>query len=300
MRKLIIIDGNAIIHRAYHSTPPFKAASGQVVNAVYGFTSMLLTLIKNQLPDCLALTFDMKGPTFRHEEYSEYKATRTAAPDDLYAQIPLIKDIVKAFDIPIYELQGFEADDIIGTLALQAQDNSDIITYIVTGDRDTYQLVNDQVKIIVPDKGFATPKIIDREAVFERYQLTPHQIVDLKALQGDTSDNIKGVAGIGPKTATNLLQEYQSLENIYQNIDRIPGRIKEKLLQDQESAFLSKRLATIITDAPIKINFSACTFNPNPDLILGILQEFQFTSLIRRFNALPKHTVVSENQQTLF
>ncbi len=238
MAKLILIDGNALIHRAFHSTPPFKTSKGEIVNAIYGFTSMLLTVIQKQKPEYLALTFDLRGKTLRHDDYAEYKATRTKAPDELYAQIPRIKDLVRAFSIPIYEVQGYEADDLLGTLSVQVFEQTEHETFIVTGDKDTLQLINERVKVITPDKGFAQPFIYDTQAVITRYGITPSQIIDLKALQGDSSDNIKGVAGIGPKTAQGLLQEYQNLNNIYQNLDKIKLTDLRRLLDNPISICL--------------------------------------------------------------
>jgi DNA polymerase-1 len=214
MQKLILIDGNAIMHRAYHAIPPFKTSKGELINAVYGFASMLLNILNNEKPDYIAVSFDTKAKTFRHEEYVEYKATRTKAPDDFYAQIPRIKELVRTFEIPIYEIDGFEADDVLGTLSVQADKNPDLMTYIVTGDRDTFQLVTDKVNILSPIKGFQQSELFTPQKVFEKYGLKPSQIADMKGLQGDNSDNIKGVNGIGPKTANTLLDKFRSIENL--------------------------------------------------------------------------------------
>ena len=221
-KKLILIDGNAIIHRAYHALPPFTTKKGELVNAVYGFSSTLLSVIAEFKPDYVVASFDLAGKTFRHEKFEEYKATRVKGDDELYAQIPRVKEVVEAFNIPIYEKAGFEADDVIGTIATQIKkNNSDIETIIVTGDMDTLQLVNDSTKVYTMRRGLSDSLMYDEEKVFERYGLRPEQIIDYKSLRGDPSDNIPGVKGIGEKTAVTLLQEYTTLDGVYENIEKI-------------------------------------------------------------------------------
>jgi DNA polymerase I len=306
MKKLIIIDGNAIIHRAYHALPPFRSPEGELVNAVFGFGSMLINILGSESPDYIAVSFDTKEKTFRHEEYKEYKATRKKAPDDLYTQMPHIKDLVKAFDIPIFELPGFEADDVLGALAKQAEAIPDINTYIVTGDMDALQLVNDKTFVMTPVRGFQEYKIYAAEQVVEKYGLTPSQIVDMKALQGDASDNIKGVEGVGKKTAQTLLQKYKTLENIYENLDQITGKLHERLRDNKEDAIFSKRLATIITDLPVKLEIEKCqTNNFDYSKIENFFQTLQFHSLVRRLSSLktpsaPEPEKVLQVQESLF
>lgn len=304
MNKLILIDGNALIHRAFHALPPFKTSKGELVNAVYGFTSILLNILNIEKPSHIAVSFDLKGKTFRHEEYKDYKATRIKAPDELYEQIPRIKEIVKAFEIPIYEMEGFEADDVLGTLAVQAEQNSDLKTYIFTGDKDALQLVTEKTQILMPMQGIKEPIIYDIQKVLGRYGINPRQIPEMKGLQGDPSDNIKGVKGIGPKTARILLQKYGNLENIYSHLDEIKGSVQEKLKIDKESAFFSRKLATIITEVPIKLNLENCkTHEYNLDNIIKLFEELEFKTLLKRLDIFHQHSSsvkISENQSTLF
>jgi len=303
-KKLILIDGNAIIHRAFHAIPPFKTSKGEPTNAIYGFSSMLLNLLISEKPDYIAVSFDLKGPTFRHKEYKEYKATRQKAPDELYAQIPRIKEVVRAFQIPIYELEGYEADDVLGTLAKQALQHEDINTYIATGDMDTLQLVGPRTFVLAPHKGFKETKKYDISAVLGKYGLKPSQVPDMKGLQGDNSDNIKGVAGIGPKTAQDLLQKYGDLENIYKNLDQITGSKHDKLDQGKEDAFFSRRLATIVLDAPIDLALKECaTHEYDEPTIQRLFQELEFRSLIRKLESFHNHSLEKRNsevQGTLF
>ena len=288
-KKLILIDGNAIIHRAFHAIPPFRTSSGELVNSVYGFASILLNLLNNEKPDYIAVAFDLKGKTFRHKEYKEYKATRTKASDDLYSQIPKIHQLVAAFKIPIYTAEGFEADDVLGTLAKKAEQHN-LNTFIVTGDMDTLQLVTDKTKVMTFVK-FSQMKIYDRQAVLDRYGLTPEQVIDMKGLQGDSSDNIKGVAGVGAKTTKTLLQKYETIEGVYENIDEIKGALQNKLITDKESAFLSKRLATIVTDLDMDLNLKECTTHSyDEDTLRAIFEELEFKSLLIRLNNFNKHS----------
>ena len=306
-KKFILIDGNAIIHRAFYAIPQsFRSKEGELVNAVYGFASMLLNILNAEKPDYIAASFDLKGKTFRHEEYEDYKATRTKAPDGLYEQFPKIKDLVRTFGIPIYEVQGFEADDVLGTLAVQAKDMPHLHTYIVTGDMDTLQLVDERVSVLSPVKGFKEKMVYDPDAVVKKYGLKPSQITDLKGLQGDSSDNIKGVQGIGPKTATALLTEFGTIENIYENIDQVKGKTQEKLLNDKENAFFSKKLATIILDVPIELNLEDCaTHEYDQEKVAELFIELEFKSLLGKlgmFNRKSAERKATEEgkQQTLF
>lgn len=252
---------------------------------------MLLNLLNDQKPDYIAVSFDLPGPTFRHEQYTEYKATRTSAPDEFYAQIPLIKDVVKAFNIPIFEVPGFEADDVLGTLSLKADQLGNLHTYIVTGDMDTLQLVSDTTHVLAPTSGLSKPKVYDRAAVFEKHQLTPEQVPDLKGLQGDSSDNIKGVPGIGPKTAKILLQKYQTIENIYAHLDEITGSVHEKLANNKDSAVLSKSLATIVRDMPLDLNLETCaTHEYDTEALRDLFTHLEFKGLLAKLHAFNNHS----------
>lgn len=285
-KKLILIDGNAIIHRSFHALPPLMTKKGELVNAVYGFASTLLSVIDKFKPDYILATFDLKAPTFRHKEYKEYKATRVKAPDELYAQIERVKELVRAFNIPIYEQEGFEADDVIGTLVAQAEKNSPaggVENIIVTGDLDTLQLISGKTKVYALRRGLSDTIIYDAEAVKERYGLAPDQMIDYKGLRGDASDNIPGVKGIGEKTATELLKKYGTLEGVYKNIAELKGAAKDKLERDRMQAFMSKKLATIVKDAPVKLEFAkAVTHEFDRQKIVSLFQKLNFFSLIKR------------------
>lgn len=285
-QKLIIIDGNAIIHRSFHALPPtLRTKDGVLVNAVYGFTSFLLKALSEFKPEYIILTLDKAGPTFRHEAYAEYKATRTKAPDELYAQIPLVKEVAKAFDIPIFELSGFEADDLIGTLSKQAEKEKNLETIIMTGDMDTLQLVDEKVKVYTMSRGLNDSALYDEAAVITRYGLRPDQIIDYKALRGDPSDNIPGVRGIGEKTAVELLQKFSTLEKTYQAAKRKDGSIKERtvelLIASEAEAFLSRELATINRQAPIELLLEKARFFAfDLNKVLTLFSNLEFRSLL--------------------
>ncbi|MCX6763671.1 MAG: DNA polymerase I [Candidatus Moranbacteria bacterium] len=295
-KKLALIDGNAIIHRAFHALPPLTTKKGELVNAVYGFSSLMLKVINDLKPDYIAVSFDLAGPTFRHKEYKEYKATRVKAPQELYDQIERVKEVVRAMNIPIYEKEGFEADDIIGTLVSQAEKNKNIESLIVTGDLDTLQLVSDKTKVYALRKGMSDTVIYDAQGVIDRYHLTPEQVIDFKGLRGDASDNIPGVKGIGEKTATELLKKYKTVEGVYKNLKEIKGAVKDKLERDKMQAFMSKKLATIVKDAPIELDFSkAVTKEFDRRKLVELFQELNFFSLIKR---IPDSNLRMENEST--
>ena len=296
MEKIVLIDGNAIIHRAYHAMPPFKTTKGELVNAVYGFASMLLNILGNEKPDYIAVSFDRPAKTFRHIQFADYKATRVKAPQELYDQIPLIKELVRSFEIPIYEIDGFEADDVLGTLACQASSES-LKVYIATGDMDTLQLVNDRVFVIAPLKGFKETTKYDFQKVMSKYGLEPAQIVDMKGLMGDSSDNIPGVRGIGSKTAVSLLQKYKTLEGVYDHLDEITGAVHDKLESGRESAFFSRDLAQIVLDVPLKLDLSECrTHNFDKSRVSAMFDDLEFRSLKNRLEDF----IQEQTQQHLF
>lgn len=290
--KFIIIDGNALIHRAFHALPPLTTKDGRLMNAAYGFTTILLKALKDLKPDYIAVTFDLKGPTFRHEQYVEYKATRKKQPDELYDQIPIVKDIVKAFNIKIFEKTGFEADDVIGTLCKHKQvDRPEMLSLIVTGDMDTLQLVDDNTQVFTLRKGMSDTIIYDVKGVKEKYNgLLPEQMIDYKALRGDVSDNIPGVKGIGEKTAIDLLLKFKTLENLYQEIEKNSGkaqsikeRIRNLLVEFKSDALMSKDLATIRQNVEIDFNLEDCRVKEyDREEILRLFSELQFNSLLAR------------------
>lgn len=281
-KKLVLLDGNALIHRAYHALPPLTTPTGEPAGAVYGFAMTLLSVLEKFKPDYIAASFDLAGPTFRDEMYAEYKATRTKAPDDLYEQIPRVKDVVRAFNIPIYENAGFEADDCVGTIARQAEAEG-IEAIIVTGDNDALQLVSPLVKVFSIRKGIKDLVLYDREAVIAKYGFPPEAIPDYKGLAGDASDNIPGVAGIGAKTATDLLQAHGSLEAIYEHLSDVKESVRKKLEADKESAFFSKDLGTIRTDVPVFFEAAKCVADEyDVAVVKTLLTGLGFYSLLKR------------------
>jgi DNA polymerase I len=280
-KTLVLIDGHAIIHRAFHAVPEDLATSkGEVVNATFGFTSILIKALTEIKPDYIAVTFDRPAPTFRHENYSEYKAHRPTLPEIMRPQFRRVREVVEAFDIPIYEKDGFEADDVLGTLSVQATQQG-VNTIIFTGDMDTLQLVNDHVHALVAKRGISEATEYDEEAVFNRYGLTPSKVPDFKGLVGDKSDNIPGVPGIGEKTASKLLTEYGDLEGVLAHIDELTPK-EQRLLRDMsDQARQSKYLATIVLDAPVELDLEACrTGQFNRDKVIALFRELEFRTLV--------------------
>ncbi len=252
MKKLILLDGHAILHRAFHALPPMTNKSGVQTNAVYGFTTMLLQILDSQKPDFLAVAFDLPAPTFRQQLYTQYQAKRPEMVGNLVEQIPLVHELLDHLKISYFEVAGFEADDVIGSLAKQASGE----TVIVTGDRDMLQLINDHTKVCVPVKGLAQTKTYDADTVVNEFGVAPTQWVDVKALKGDASDNYPGVRGIGPKTAQDLIAKYGTLEEVYKNLRKLNPKAAKKLAEGVESAGMSKKLATIVTDVPVHLDLS--------------------------------------------
>lgn len=280
--KLLILDGNSLMHRAYHALPPMMNFEGLHTNAVYGFTTMLLKMKEEIEPDYIVTTFDRKAPTFRHVEYKDYKAGRKSMDDELREQFPVIKELLALMDINIFEIDGFEADDLIGTLSVFAE-SKDIEVYIVTGDRDALQLATDNVKVIINKKGMTEKEVYDRNRMIEEKGVTPTQFIDVKGLMGDASDNIPGVPGIGEKTAYKLIQQYGSVENVLQNIENISGnKIKQNLMEFSEQAVFSKKLATIKTDVPIEMDLESIKSKENYDrgALKQLFFKLEFKSLI--------------------
>lgn len=281
-KTLVLLDGNALIHRAYHALPPLTTKDGEVVNAAYGFVMTLLSVLEKFKPEYIIATFDLAGPTFRHDRYEEYKATRTKAPDDLYAQIPRVKELTRAFNIPIFEKEGFEADDCVGTLSRLAEKEG-VETIIVTGDMDTLQLVTPMVKVFTMRRGIKDTVLYDEEGVLGKYGLKPSQIADYKGLSGDASDNIPGVKGIGPKTASDLLQKYQNLEGIFEALPELKENLREKLERDKEQAFLSRELGEIDTAVPIELDLPAAVAKEyDQEKVKALFKELGFFSLLKR------------------
>lgn len=292
--KLILLDGNSLFNRAYFALPPLMNKKGFYTNAIYGFAMMLNTVLETYEPSHLAIAFDLKAPTFRHKESPEYKATRKGMPDELRMQVEPLKKMVDAFGLKRVEFEGYEADDIIGTLSKYGEDNN-FEVMIITGDKDALQLASSKTAVYITKKGITELEKYTDIEVIEKYGLTPKEFIDLKALMGDKSDNIKGVAGIGEKTGIKLLQEYKSIEGIYLNIDEIKGAVKTKLENDKESAFLSKRLATIIRHMPLETNMDELLVKPiEINLLAEMYREYEFSQLL---NKLLKNSVTNHNLQ---
>jgi DNA polymerase-1 len=299
-KKLVLIDGHAILHRAYHALPPLTSRVGQV-NAVYGFTSMLLKIISELKPSYIAVCLDRKEKTFRKEMFEAYQAQRPEVDKELISQVELTKEVISAFGIKIFSVAGFEADDVIGTLAKKAEGNGEIEeVIIVTGDRDILQLVSDKTKVYLLVKGISEATLLDKSGVEAKMGVLPHLIVDYKALVGDASDNYSGVSGIGPKTAVKLIREFGGFEEIYKNLDKLPPKTREILIKGKESGELSFRLAKIRTDVPLEVDFGDLKkWQVDSQKVLSVFEEFGFKSLAKRVKELGK-TMVTENQMQLF
>lgn len=278
--KFYLIDGHAQIFQAYYAIPQLLTPAGEPVNAVYGFTSMLRKLLKNKKPYYVAITFDTKGPTFRHEQFADYKATRKPMPEDLRPQIPLIERVVKAFNIPTYSLKGFEADDVIGTI-VKILSKKGIETLVITKDKDIEQLIDDNIKIL----DFKKDEVLDLEGFREKRGVNdPLQMIDVLAMVGDTADNIPGVPGVGYKTAVKLIKEWHSLEDILANADNLSGKkLKENIKQFADQARMSKELVTINTEVPINFELEDCCVNGINETEINVLfEEFGFKSFLSK------------------
>jgi DNA polymerase-1 len=261
MKKLLLIDGNAILHRGYHAYPPLTNPKGEMINAVFGFFSMLLTILADQKPDYLVVCFDRGKPTFRMNMYAGYHAHRPKMSDDFFPQVAIVHELLEKMKVQIFELDGYEADDLIGTIATEAVSKFNEEVVIVTGDRDLLQLVNAHVRVLMPLMGFTKTVLFDEEKVEEKYGVHPRQFVDYKALIGDASDGYPGVTGIGPKTASKLLREHGTFEKLYNDIGLLPEKIGLKLAADAEQAALAKKLATIVIDSPIQFDLMKCAYS---------------------------------------
>lgn len=293
-KRLVIIDSNSIIHRAYHALPQLTTQKGELVNAVYGFLLVFFKAIRDFQPDFIAACFDVPGATFRHRRYKGYKAKRPKTPENLSQQIPKVKEILGNFNVPIFEKEGFEADDVIGTIAVLAdkeKSSPKIETTILSGDLDSLQLVNSQTRVYSLKRGVKDIILYDEKRVQEQFGgLTPKHLLDFKALRGDPSDNIPGVLGVGEKTAIELLLQFDTLENIYEEIKKDSGmakklrpKLKKTLLDCKKQAFLSKELAKLNQNVPIGFNLENCSFGEyNKEKVIKNLEGLEFYSLIKR------------------
>lgn len=296
-KRLIIIDSNSVIHRAFHALPSLKNKKGQTVGAVYGFILAFFRAIKDFQPDFIVACFDLPGPTFRHKKFKQYKAKRPKAPQELYDQIPIIKDVLKSFNVPIFGKQGFEADDVIGTivkLAPRKQVLPVLESIILTGDKDALQLVDKKTKAFILNRGVKNAILYDEDEVVEKCGITSKQIVDYKALRGDSSDNIPGVTGIGDKTAVILLNKFNTLEKLYKELEKnsskakeLRPKLRELLIQYKEQAFLSKYLATINKDVPLDFKLEESIWrNYDKKIAIEKLEELGFKTLIKRLETV--------------
>lgn len=280
-QKLAIIDAHALIHRAYHALPPMSTPEGIPTNAAYGFTSMLLKMVSQLKPTHVVAAFDMKGPTFRHAEYAEYKANRKAPSDDLIPQFEVVRDIVRAFNIPVLEKKGFEADDVIGTIAKQFGGTMPIV--IITGDNDALQLVTDTTSVFSMKRGITDTILYTPEVVQEIWGFEPKFVPDYKGLAGDSSDNIKGVVGIGAKTAKDLISQYGSLEEIIAHVDNLSPRVQKRLIGHESDAFTSRKLATIHRDVPVAFKLEDAVFKEyDMTRVRTLFQKLGFKTLLAR------------------
>lgn len=285
-KKVVLIDGHSILNRAFYGLPVMTTSKGEYTNAVLGFLNILFKILEEEKPDYLTVAFDTHYPTFRHEMFKEYKGTRKGMPDELHAQVPVIKEVLKAMKIKVIEKPGIEADDILGTLAVKAEVAGDQVS-VISGDRDLLQLATDRIKIRIPKTKRTGTEIEDYLAddVYQTYHVTPKQFIDLKGLMGDSSDNIPGVPGIGEKTASKLIETYQSMENIYEHIDEMPpGKVTNSLKENRELAFMSKVLATIKVDCELDFDIEEATLGNlyNEDVYL-IFKRLEFKNLLSRF-----------------
>ena len=281
-KRLIIIDGNSIINRAFYALPDMSNSEGLKTNAIFGFVRMMFKIIEDYQPTHMSVAFDKKAPTFRHKQYADYKAGRKKMPDELAQQLQPLKDLLDKFNINRLELEGYEADDLIGTVARLGEEN-DFKVYIVTGDKDAIQLASHKTTTLITKKGVGEVEEYNYDSVLERYEMTPTQFIDLKGLMGDKSDNIPGVPGVGEKTGIKLLKQYSTIENLIEHTDELKGSIKKKIEENKELALMSKELATIITNVPIEVKLEDLEYGDyNKDDVVEKFKEFGFTSLITK------------------
>lgn len=304
-KVFMLIDGSAILHRAFHSMPSsFSSSDGTPTGAIYGFSSMLLKLIQNVKPDYISVAFDRSAPTFRQELYVGYHANRPEAPDNLKVQFKSIRELLAEIGIPVYEIDGFEADDIIGTINAKInKDHDDIVVYVVTGDRDLLQLVDEDTHVLMPVKGISEVMLYTPNRVKEKFGVRPDQIIDLKAFMGDSSDNYPGVPGVGPKTAMQLLQKYEHFETVFESINEIEQenpKLAKKLADGADQAYLAKRLAALDCNVPFVFNMQDNRVENFPkENFEKAFSKYEFNSLIRRIDETFDNSGNSKNQMKL-
>ena len=288
-KRLIIIDSSSLLYRAFHALPPLTNQKGQPTGAVYGFLLILFKAIKDLQANYIVACFDTKKPTFRHEKFEEYKAHRAPAPEGIILQYPVIKEVLKAFNIPLFEKEGFEADDLIATIAKRVEDNAKV--FIVSGDLDNLQLVDENIKVYTPGKSIKETVLYDKEKVVERFGVTPLEMNDFKALTGDNSDNVPGVPGIGKTTAADLIQRFGSIKNLYSELATdtavLKPKIKEALKANKEKAFMSLELVTTKQDMDVDFNLEQCKFGDfDREKLQAIFNELNFTTMMDKVSLL--------------
>ncbi|HYC07876.1 MAG TPA: 5'-3' exonuclease H3TH domain-containing protein, partial [Candidatus Binatia bacterium] len=297
MERLMLLDGNGLIYRGYFALPPLTTSRGELVNAVFGFCSIVLRGFQDIRPDYVAVAFDLSGPTFRHERFAEYKANRQRMPDDLRDQFPKVREVVKALRMPVYELSGYEADDVIGTLTVEAE-RLGLDTTIVTGDLDMLQLVTDHTRLMTTRSGVQNTVIYDPARIDERYGLRADQIVDFKALKGDSTDNVPGVPGVGEKTAAKLVAEFGNLEGLFERLDEVkPEKLRDKLAEHRDQVFEGRDLSRIVRDLPLALDLEAARLGDyDRDTVLRLFREYEFRTLIERLPAMTGESPVEKAQ----
>ena len=291
--KIVIIDGNSLINRAFYAVQrPMITKEGIYTQGVYGFLNMLQKIESDYEPEYLTVAFDLKAPTFRHLEYEDYKAGRKAMPPELAMQMPIIKDVLRAMNIEILELEGYEADDIIGTVAQEAE-KAMIQPLIITGDKDALQLVSERTRVIITKRGITDFELYDPAKMKERYNLTPKQFIDLKGLMGDSSDNIPGIPGVGEKTGIKLLEQFGSIDNMLAHTDEISAqKLRNKVEENAQLALMSKRLATINVNVPIDIDIEKFRLRePDYDKLIEIYTKLEFNSFLKKLKITPQKNV---------
>jgi len=298
-KKVLILDSNSILHRAFHALPPLTTKKGELVNAVYGFILVLFKLMRELQPDYICACFDFPAPTFRHKKFKEYKAKRPPTPEEFYQQIPKVKEVLELLSIPFFEKEGFEADDLIATISKKAKNQKISSIFIVSGDFDALQLIDRNTKVYVLGRGIKEPSIYDEKKFFEKFGISSEQLVDFKALVGDQSDNIPGVKDIGKKTAVKLLNKYKSIKNLYNKIGEEKNiRLKEILIREKEKVLFSKDLVRLNESIPIEFDLRKCHFGDfNGKELEEIFKKYEFYSLLKR---IPEITSEIKKTKKLF
>jgi DNA polymerase I len=297
MERLMLLDGFGLVYRGYYALPPLTTSKGELVNGVFGFCSIVLRGFADLKPDYVAVAFDLSGPTFRHERYAEYKATRSRMPDDLAAQFPKVREVVKALRIPVFELQGYEADDVIGKLTVDAE-KVPLETTIVTVDLDMLQLVTDKTRLMTTRSGVENTVIYDPARIWERFGLRPDQMIDYKALKGDPTDNIPGVPGVGEKTAAKLIAQFGDLDSLYERLDEVkPEKLRDKLVEHREPVFRGRELTTIVRELPVELDLDAARLaDYDRETVIRLFREYEFRTLIERLPAMSGESATEKVQ----